>query len=284
LPPSPDSESVSEVNTQPATEAAPVRAPTRPRGKLLASAWAPRLVSIAVGLAVWEALGRRPINPAFPSFTETLVAAGEMIADLSLPGALRITLVPLVIGIAISAVIGIASGTAMGLSRRAEWLGVPLFIVLQAAPLAALIPLLILAYGVGLTSKVATVCIMATPVIVLNSFKAIRHAPSSLVEMGHSFLGTRAQVIAKIILPAASPVIFAGLRLGLAAGFIGAVLAELLISPTGIGDLISYHQSTADYPKMFAAIATVIVLSVLFIDGLDRVESRLFHARGRASP
>src|SRR5262249_23706687 len=145
-----------------------------------------------------------------------------------------VTLWPLAVGVAVSSILGVGAGIAMGLSRRAEWFGVPVFIVLQAAPLAALIPLLVLAYGVGLLSKVMTVCIMAMPVIVLNSFKAIRHAPASLIEMGTSFLGTQRQIVAKVILPAASPVIFAGLRLGLAAGFIGAILAELLISPTGI--------------------------------------------------
>jgi NitT/TauT family transport system permease protein len=234
-------------------------------------------------LSAWEYAGRKPVSTAFPSLTETLAAAGEMVADLTLPNALVITLVPLVIGVAISALAGIAAGIAMGLSRRAEWLGVPIFIVLQAAPLAALIPLLVLAYGVGLASKVLTVCIMAMPVIVLNSYKAIRHAPATLIEMGRSFLGTPGQVVAKIVLPAASPVIFAGLRLGLAAGFIGAVLAELLISPTGIGDLITFHQSVADYPKMFAAIVTVIILSTLFIEALDRVEIALFRPERRGA-
>lgn len=242
-----------------------------------------RAASFAVVFAAWEYAGRLPVNPAFPPFSETLVAAGEMVADLSLVAALGVTLWPLAVGVALSSLAGVAAGVAMGLSRRAEWLFVPVFIVLQAAPLAALIPILVLAYGVGLLSKVMTVCIMAMPVIVLNSFKAIRHAPSSLIEMGHSFLGNRRQIIAKVILPAASPVIFAGLRLGLAAGFIGAILAELLISPTGIGDLITYHQSVADYPKMYAAIATVIVLSVLFIGLLDRAEIALFRPEGRAA-
>jgi ABC-type nitrate/sulfonate/bicarbonate transport system permease component len=241
-----------------------------------------RAISVVVVFAAWEYAGRAPVSAAFPSFTETLTAAGEMIFDGSLPSALLTTLVPLVIGVTVSALVGIAAGVAMGLSRRAEWLGVPLFIVLQAAPLAALIPLLVLTYGVGLTTKVMTVCIMAVPVIVLNSFKAIRHAPSSLVEMGRSFQGSQRQIIVKILLPAASPIIFAGLRLGLAAGFIGAVLAELLISPTGIGDLITFHQSIADYPKMFAAIATVILLSVFFIEALEWIETLLFRPEKKA--
>jgi NitT/TauT family transport system permease protein len=187
------------------------------------------------------------------------------------------------VGIALSAVTGVLLGLATGLSRRVEWLGIPLFLVLQAAPLAALVPILVLAYGVGLASKVLVVCIMAVPVIVLNSYQAVRHTPTSLLEMGQSFLGSRRQMIVKIILPAASPVIFAGLRLGTAAGFIGAVLAELLISPTGVGDLITYHQSVAEYPQMYAAIASVIILSALFLELLERIEVTLFRPERRAA-
>jgi NitT/TauT family transport system permease protein len=124
---------------------------------------------------------------------------------------------------------------------------------------------------------------MAMPVIVLNTRSAVRNTPGSLTEMGRSFLGTRWQVIAKIVLPAASPLIFAGLRLGCAAGFIGVILAELLITPTGIGDLITYNQSVAEYPKMYAAILSVIVASVLFIEGLERIESTLFRPEKRAA-
>jgi NitT/TauT family transport system permease protein len=143
--------------------------------------------------------------------------------------------------------------------------------------------MLVLAYGVGLATKVAVVCIMAVPVIVLNSYKAVRHTPASLIEMGQSFLGTRLQMIVKIILPAASPVIFAGLRLGTAAGFVGAILAELLISPTGVGDLITYHQSIAEYPQMYAAIASVIILSALFLTVQEWIEVGFFRPERRTA-
>ena len=205
-----------------------------------------------------------------------------MIADASLLKAFWITLQPLAIGLLVSALLGVALGIGMGLSRRLEWFGAPVFIVMQSAPLAALIPLLTFAYGIGLASKVLTVCIMAMPVIVLNSFNAVRHTPASLVEMGQSFLAPRPRLILRIILPSASPLIFAGLRLGSAAGFIGAILAELLITPTGIGDLITYNQSIAEYPKMYAAILSIIVFAVLFIELLERVEVTLFRPEKRA--
>ena len=202
-----------------------------------------------------------------------------MADDGSLLKAFLITLKPLIVGLVISIVLGVGLGVLMGLNRLSEWLIAPIFIIAQAAPLAALIPVLTFAYGIGLTAKVMTVCIMAMPVIVLNTLSAVRNTPASLIEMGRSFLGTRSQIITRIILPAASPMIFAGLRLGAAAAFIGVILAELLITPTGIGDLISYHQSVADYPKMYASIFSIIVCSVLFIELLERVEVFCFVRR-----
>ena len=241
-----------------------------------------RILSALILFAAWEWAARIPISPAFPSFIETMIGLWSMLADLSLIKAFGITLQPLAIGLVLSTILGVTIGVAMGLNDKAEWLASPIFIIAQAAPLAALIPLIVFAYGIGLTAKTLVVCIMAMPVIVLNSFAAVRHTPVSLVEMGRSFLASRRQVIMKVVLPAASPVIFAGLRLGCAAGFIGAILAELLITPTGVGDIITYNRSIAQYPKMYAAILSIIVFSVLFIELIERVEVTLFRPEKRA--
>jgi ABC-type nitrate/sulfonate/bicarbonate transport system permease component len=241
-----------------------------------------RIISAVILFGAWEWAARIPISPAFPSFLETMAALWSMLADLSLIKAFGITLQPLVIGLVISTVLGISIGIAMGLNDKAEWLASPIFIIAQAAPLAALIPLIVFAYGIGLTAKTLVVCIMAMPVIVLNSFAAVRHTPLSLVEMGRSFLASRRQVITKVIMPAASPMIFAGLRLGCAAGFIGAILAELLITPTGVGDLITYNRSIADYPKMYASILSIIAFSVIFIELIEYVEVSMFRPEKRA--
>lgn len=241
-----------------------------------------RALSALILCTAWEWAGRMPISPAFPTFFETLAALWSMLADGSLIAAFGITLQPLLIGLVISALFGVAIGVAMGLSSKVEWAVSPIFIIAQAAPLAALIPLIVFTYGIGLTAKTLVVCIMAMPVVALNSFAAIRHTPNSLIEMGRSFLASRRQVIQRIILPAASPVIFAGLRLGCAAGFVGAILAELLITPTGVGDLITYNRSIADYPKMYAAILSIILFSVLFIEALERIETTLFRPEKRA--
>jgi NitT/TauT family transport system permease protein len=239
------------------------QAPARNWRDLLVHPLVLRLVSFSAVLMLWEYAGRVPLSPAFPTFLETLAGLGELIAEGTLLKAFMITLHPLVIGLAVSIMLGVSLGVLMG-------------------PLAALIPILTFAYGIGLTAKIMTVCIMAMPVIVLNTLGAVRNTPQSLLEMSRSFLATRTQSIRMVILPAASPMIFAGLRLGCAAAFIGVILAELLITPTGIGDVISYNQSIADYPKMYAAILSIIVFSVLFIEALERIEFILFRPEVRA--
>ena len=267
----------------PAAGAALIDRPASPLAAFLSHPLTLKLLSAVVLCLAWEWAGRVPISPAFPTFLETMSGLWSMLADFSLINAFAITLQPLVLGLLLSAALGVGIGVAMGLSDKVEWLTSPIFIIAQAAPLAAIIPLIIFAYGIGLTAKTLVVCIMAMPVIALNTFAAVRHTPLSLIEMSRSFLANPRQVILKIILPAASPVIFAGLRLGCAAGFIGAILAELLITPTGVGDLISYNRSIADYPKMYAAILSIIVFSVLFIEVLERVEVTLFRPEKRAS-
>lgn len=235
-----------------------------------------KFLSAFILFGSWEIAGRIPVSYAFPTFIESMAAFWVLIIEGTMFVAYAETLKPLVIGVLISAILGISIGLAIGLSRKFDWLVSPIFIVMQTAPLAALIPLLIMVYGIGLTSKVFVVCIMAMPVIVINTSSAVRNTPVSVVEMGQAFLGTKLDIILKIILPAASPIIFAGLRLGVSAGFIGAILAELKITPTGVGDIITYSRSIADYPSMYAAIFSIILLAVVFLNVLEKIENFLF--------
>jgi len=235
-----------------------------------------KLLSAVIVFGSWEIAGRVPVSYSFPTFFDSMEALAILAWEGTLFTAYVETLKPLVVGVAISTVLGIGLGLWIGLSKFFDWLVSPIFIVMQAAPLAALIPLLIMAYGIGLTSKVFVVCIMAMPVIVLNTAGAVRHTPESIKEMCQSFLGSRFDMLIKIIIPAASPLIFSGLRLGVSAGFIGAILSELKITPTGVGDIITFSRSIADYPSMYAAIFSIIVLAVLFLNLLEKIEKTLF--------
>lgn len=244
----------------------------------VARRWAWRLASFTLVFGIWELAGRWPISPAFPSFSDTVLAFIDMTIDGDFTKAYASTLPPLLIGLAIISIGGVLAGVMMGLSRGAEWLLLPMFIILQTAPLAAVIPIITFIYGIGLAAKVVSVVLLSAPLVVLNCYKGVRHTDPSLLQMSRSFLGTRRQEIQKIVLPQASPIIFAGLRLGVSGGFLGVVLAEILITPTGIGDLITYNRSTLDYPRMYAAIVSIIMLSTVSLAALKKIEIRIFGA------
>jgi NitT/TauT family transport system permease protein len=242
----------------------------------LRHSWVPRVLSVAFVFGLWEWAGRIPVSPTFPSFTRTTAALFGMLADGSLITAYGETLKPMAIGILICGVAGVGFGLAMGLSRRFEWATLPVWVITQAAPMAAIIPLITFVYGIGVTAKVVAVVIMAAPIVVLNAYTGIRNVNASLVEMSRAFMATRNQQIFKVILPAASGLIFAGFRLGLAQGLTGAVLAELMITPTGVGDLITYNRSIANYPNMFAAVFSIIIFATIAVTLLQKLETRYF--------
>ena len=235
-----------------------------------------KLLSLVLVFGAWELAGRKPISIAFPTFSATAVAFFRMVVDGTLPTAFGVTLQPLAVGILIIGTSGILFGILMGLYRTFEWFTLPVFIIVQSAPMAALIPLITFLYGIGFVAKVLAVVLMAAPVIVLNSYKGIRNASPTLIQMSRSFLGNRRQQIFKIIIPDASGLIFAGLRLGIASGFVGIVLAELLITPTGIGDLITYYRALALYPQMFASIVAIVVFATVVVSALQWLEALLF--------
>tara|TARA_B100000315_G_scaffold239584_1_gene258565 strand:- start:12762 stop:13490 length:729 start_codon:yes stop_codon:yes gene_type:complete len=234
------------------------------------------VLSLILLFGAWEIAGRVPISIAFPTFFETMSSLGTMIIDGRMAKAYAKTLEPLVIGIGLSTAFGIIFGVLMGLSRKFQWIGEPIFIVMQAAPMAALIPLVTFLYGIGVAAKVVAVVILAAPIIVLNCFRAVRNASPSLIQMCQSFQGSQIQVIRKVIIPDAAPMMFSGLRLGVAAGFIGVILAELLITPNGVGDLITYHRSVAEYADMYAAIFSIVFFAAVTVGLLEKAEVTIF--------
>ena len=125
------------------------------------------------------------------------------------------------------------------------------------------------------------IVILGLPLVALNSYKGIQSTSPSLLAMARSFMCSRWNTIRLVILPSASKMIFAGLRLGISGAFIGIVLAELLITPTGIGDLITYNRYLAAYDKMFAAIVSILVVAAVTLGLMQSLETRLFRSEKR---
>ncbi len=228
-----------------------------------------RLLSFVLVFSIWE-IARADINIAFPPFSEVAVAFVSMIFSGEFLDAYADSLPPLFIGLSITIIGGVFIGISVGLVRSAEWFIMPLLIIFQTAPVSALIPMLTYIYGISDTSKVVAIVILGMPLVALNSYKGIQATNPSLLEMSQSFLASRLDTI----IYASALSLFAGLRLGISGAFIGIVLAELLITPTGIGDLITYNF-IARYDKMFATIVSILVIAG-FIGLMRMIEDWLF--------
>ena len=235
-----------------------------------------RIFSFFIVFSIWELAGRADISIAFPPFSKVLVAFIEMIFSGEFFVAYADSLPPLLTGLFITIIGGVIIGISIGLVRSAEWFIMPLLIIFQTAPVSALIPMLTYIYGISDTSKIVAIVILGMPLVALNSYKGIQATNPSLLEMSKSFLASRLDTILFVILPSAQKMIFAGLRLGISGAFIGIVLAELLITPTGIGDLITYNRFIARYDKMFATIVSILAIAGLTLSLMRVFEDWLF--------
>ncbi len=247
------SEPASEAAEQP-TAAAPRRA--RDRSSII------RLVSIVVVLVAWEIGGRR-INPLFMSYPSAILRAGiAMFESGELITALASSLQTLLVGFVTASVIGIVIGLLIGRYRSVDAATDWLINALYATPLIAVIPLVILWFGLGDSAKLFIVTILAVFPVLINTASGVKNIPRSLIDVGTAFAANERQVFLKIIIPAVTPFIMTGLRLGVGRAIIGMVAAEFFTAITGLGALIVKYGNQYDTASMFVPILILMLLGV----------------------
>jgi NitT/TauT family transport system permease protein len=237
-----------------------------------------RVASFVVVIAAWEIVGQAQVSFALPPASVVAGAMGRLAADGSLAAAFGETLRPVVVGTVLSLIVGMAFGLAMGLHGMAERLFAGILICLDTAPMAALVPLITSIYGIGFAAKIAAVMLLAVPIIALNAYRGVRAVNPVLLDMHRSFVGSRWRAIRDVILPGAGSMLAAGVRLGMAGAFVGALLAELLISTSGVGELIVYNRAVGKYAEMYAAIVAFVALTAGTLSLLRTAERRALPA------
>ena len=226
------------------------------------NAWIIRLCSIVVVLIAWEVGGRR-INPLFMSYpTAILHAAIGMIGSGELLTALASSLRTLLAGFFTASCIGIITGLLIGRYRFVDAATDWLVNALYATPLIAIIPLVILWFGLGDSAKLFIVTILAVFPVLINTASGVRNIPRSLIDVGTAFAANERQVFMKIIIPAVIPFIMTGLRLGIGRAIIGMVAAEFFTAITGLGALIVKYGNQYDTASMFVPILILMLLGV----------------------
>ncbi len=241
----------------------------------------PRLVralSVVCVLLAWEVVGRR-VNPLFFSYP-IAIAVGAV--DLLVSGEFLKqawgSLWAFSVGLAGALVLGIFLGLLMGRYRLAEYLLDPYVYALDATPRVALIPLLLLWFGLGAPAKIAVVFLSGLFPVLMNTFSGVRTVSAGLVDIGRAYGANEGQTFAKVIVPAALPFIMAGVRLSVGRALIGIVTAEMFTAVTGLGGLLirlSSALNAASTAKFFVPVIFLALLGVVLTDAVSRLQRRL---------
>jgi NitT/TauT family transport system permease protein len=235
----------------------------------------PMMASLILWAIVWEIVGRSGAVFILPPFSDVLARIPELVATASWQTATVTTVWTYTVGMAFAIVIGVTLGLVMGRSRIADrMLGiwVNLFV---SAPLSALVPILMILFGLGELTVVVTVFLFAVWIIVLDVRAGVLHVSPSLIEMAKSYGASRAELYGKIIFWAALPEILAGLRVGLIRGVKGVVVGQLLVAIIGYGELFELFSRSFDMAR-FWALTILLFLAALGLSALIGILEKQF--------
>lgn len=258
----------------PAGLRAPVRRPWPDRQRRAAerTPWVLTLVPLAAG---WEVVGRSGRFPFVPPLSRVADAAVLLAARGELWRHGLRTLAAVLAGFALAALVGTVLGVLMGRSRWVDAVAGLYVDLFQVTPAAAKVPVLILLFGLGPESILATVVLFSVFVVTVNVRAGVRAVPPGLVEMARAFGAGEAVLLRRVVLPAALPLVLTGLRAGIGRAVNGAVLGEMLISIVGIGGLLMYYGGAFRMDVLCALILGIALLATALMGAVRAVERRV---------
>lgn len=213
------------------------------------------ITSLTLVFSIWEIAGRQ--NPVFASYpTQILAASTRTLVPDVLPAFLE-SAAWFSVGFAIATALGITLGLAMARSRLLDLILTPYMNALYATPRVALIPVLILWFGIAFELRVTIVVLSAVFPIVINAYAGARAVDKEMLDIGIAFTANRWQQLRTIVVPGSLPFIYAGIRIGLAKAMSGIIVAEMTASISGVGRLL------IDYSKYLRTDSLFVALFVL---------------------
>lgn len=222
-----------------------------------------RIARLGLGLLlllVWE-LGHRALGTTYIAGPlDVAVRLAQMAATGALWPHLGATLLASALGFAIGWALGFLLAALLSLSPRASAAVEPYVLFAMGIPLFALIPLLILWFGIGITPKVVIVVFMVFFIVFITTFTGLREVDRRWLDMGRVMGATRGQLMAKVSFLAMLPHLFAGLKIAVPRAISAAIVGEFLVADKGLGYTIEQARQTADPVGVFTGIVLVVVL------------------------
>src|SRR5258708_15494608 len=163
-------------------------------------------------------------------------------------------------GFAIGTLLGIALGLAAGIARTVEQMLSPVIFLTYPVPKIVMLPLFMLWFGIGDLSKILIIALACFYPLFINAYSGARTTPRILVWSAQAMGASRAQIFRRVVLPAAAPIIFAGLRVALALSFIVMFATEMINSSSGLRHLIRAAASGLRFHLMYVSLASIALL------------------------
>ena len=233
----------------------------------------PPLIALFLIVAAWWTLSLGQPRYLLPNPANVLERFWQLTAVTGvLWGALGLSLYAFIIGGAVAFAIGVPLGVLMGANKKVEHVFGPYVNAFYVAPVSALTPLFVWFLGIGLEPRIATVFVFCAPVIVLTCYRGARDTPRTFVEVARVFGASRAQIFGKTIVPHAVPYILTASRLGVGRAIKGTILAELVVSITGLGELLSGFAHVFDTASLMATLFFLLLIGLVLTTVLARFE------------
>ncbi len=195
-----------------------------------------------------------------------LLFSGELIYNTA------VSVQRVILGFAVGAVPGIILGISMGLSPFVRSAVEPMIAATYPIPKLAIMPLILLVFGLGETSKVFTIAIGVFYLVVINTMAGVLNIDKIYLDVARNYGANRRDFYLTVAFPGALPMIFAGLKLGMGMALILIVAAELSAAKAGVGWMIWRAYDMFDIEQMFVALIVLSVLGYIFSLLLDAVE------------
>lgn len=235
-----------------------------------------RVVFAAAFFAVWELASGRIVDQFFVSRPSAIAASlWAMATKEALAYHLQFTIVEALVGYLIGASAGLVSGFLIARSDLVYRIVEPFVVAFYGIPRIALAPLFILWFGIGITSKIAVAAVMVFFIVFINTIAGIRAASPQLLQVARVMGASEWDLVRKVIFPAATPFIVAGLQITVPQAMIGAIVGEFISSNRGVGHLISRAAGWLDTPGLFAGILALLVVVLLMNVGITALGNHL---------
>ncbi|WP_433926265.1 ABC transporter permease [Sorangium cellulosum] len=226
--------------------------------------------------AIWETAPRIGLVEAafLPPLSEVLATGWQLVQNGQLLSHIKASLSRSLLGFSLAILMGVPLGLTIGWYKGVADAINPLLEVLRNTAALALLPVFLLLLGIGEASKVALVIYSCTWPILLNTISGVRGVDPLLIKSARTMGLSPLQLFRKVILPAAIPTIFVGIRLAGAYSLLVLVAAEMIGAKAGLGYLIIYAQYNFQIPSMYVGILTITALGLTFNTLLMRLERR----------